>query len=178
MIGTPTILQLREDLSIKLSRATPEDLGYIARIYDRAVKNSTATFDTETRTPDEWNHWLTHYHGNQRPVWVVSLDGKPAGWCALSQAYKHTAYRATAEPMVFLDESAQHKGLGPTVMMFLEDQARELGFHTLISRVCDEQERVRRMLKRVGYYEVGTEKHVGRKFDRWLDVVIHQKLLD
>ncbi len=178
MIGeATTTLQLRENLSIQLRRAAADDLELIARIYDEAVRNTTATFDTEVRTPEEWSSWLDDYHGEHHPVWVVRIDEKPAGWCALSPAYKHAAYGAATAPMVFLDTTVQHKGLGPALMMFLEDEARSLKFHSMISRVCSEQKGVRRMLERVGYQEVGTEQQVGRKFGRWLDVVIHQKLL-
>jgi len=171
-------LQLREDLSIRLRRAGPEDLPRIAEIYNHAVLRTTATFDTELRSDDEWEHWLKEHHGDHHPVWVLFLEDSMAGWCSLSPPYRHRAYRFNAEPMAFLAAEAQHKGLGPALLMFLDEEARKLGFHNLICRVCCELEGVIRLLERVGFSRVGVMREAGRKFDRWLDVVSMQKLLE
>ena len=178
MIGEATTLQLREDLAIRLRRAAAADLAEIARIYSHAVLNTTATFDTELRGDDQWRSWLERHHGDHHPVWVVILEDRIAGWCSLSPPYRHSAYAFNAEPIVFLSPEAQHKGMGPALLMFLEDEARALGFHNLICRVCSELKVVLRLLERVGYRRVGVVRQAGWKFERWLDVVLLQKLLE
>jgi phosphinothricin acetyltransferase len=178
MTAQMTTLQLREDLSIRLRRAVHDDLPRIAEIYSHAVLSTTATFDTELRSDEAWGHWLETHHGDHHPVWVLYLEDRMVGWCSLSPPYRPSAYRFNAEPMVFLAAEAQHKGLGPALLMFLEDEARKLGFHNLICRVCCELEGVIRLLERVGFRRIGIVREAGRKFDRWLDVVSLQKLLE
>ena len=176
---TETItLQLRTDLAIGLRRAVLGDMPDIARVYEHAVLNTTATFDTELRNDEEWRHWLLEHHGDTHPVWVVTLDEQMVGWCSLSPPYRYSALRYNAEPMVYLAPAGQHKGLGPALLMFLEDEARRLGYHNLICRVCFELKGVIRLLERVGFKQVGLIEQGARKFDRWLDVVVLQKLLE
>ena len=178
MSNQGTTLQLREDLAIRLRRATVEDLPEVARVYQHVVLNTTATFDTELRSEEEWKSWLETHHGDHHPVWVVLMEDKVVGWCSLSPPYRPSAYRFNAEPIVFLLPEAQHKGMGPALLMFLEDEARKLGFHNLICRVCSELKVVLRLLERVGFRRTGVMRQAGRKFDRWLDVVSFQKLLE
>ena len=49
------------------------DAEAIATIYNEAILETTATFDTETKTADERRSWLES-HGDRHPVLVAELD--------------------------------------------------------------------------------------------------------
>ena len=56
--------------------------------------------------------------------------------------------------------------------------ARDHGFHSVIARIVGEPRRLDRALHAAcGFEQVGRESEVGRKFNRWLDVVVMQKML-
>ena len=47
-----------------------------------------------------------------------------------------------------------------------------------ISQIVHENEPSLKMAARQGFEHVGTLKQVGRKFDRWLDVVLMEYVID
>jgi phosphinothricin acetyltransferase len=107
----------------------------------------------------------------------VLLDRNVVGWCSLSPAYSKSAYRFATTPAIYLDKPAQHKGLGRPLLNFLEEEAKRLGYHAVVSDICTENEAVLRMLAHMGWRRIGVLREVGYKFDRWLDVAIYQKIL-
>jgi L-amino acid N-acyltransferase len=57
------------------------------------------------------------------------------------------------------------------------EEARRLGFHSLIARVAEGSEESLHLNRSMGFVHVGTLKEVGRKFGRVIDVHILQLLL-
>ena len=55
--------------------------------------------------------------------------------------------------------------------------AGQHGFHTVIARIVGGHDASIALHKRLGFDEVGIEREVGRKFGKWLDVVVMQRLL-
>ena len=51
------------------------------------------------------------------------------------------------------------------------------GFHAVFARIVDGHDASIGLHRNAGFEIVGTEREVGRKFGRWLDVVVMQKLL-
>ena len=51
------------------------------------------------------------------------------------------------------------------------------GFHSVIGRIVGGHDASIALHRALGFDDVGTEREVGRKFGRWLDVVVMQKLL-
>jgi L-amino acid N-acyltransferase YncA len=52
-------------------RATPEDSGAIARIYNEGIADRVATFETRLRSAEDVRAWFDGVH----PVVVVERDG-------------------------------------------------------------------------------------------------------
>ena len=51
------------------------------------------------------------------------------------------------------------------------------GFHAVMARIVDGHEASIALHQKCGFDMVGVEREVGRKFGRWLDVVVMQRLL-
>jgi len=62
-------------------------------------------------------------------------------------------------------------------MTAVVDRAREAGVHTLIGLVSADNVASLRLHAGLGFVEVGRLREVGRKFDRWLDLVYLQLML-
>ena len=61
--------------------------------------------------------------------------------------------------------------------LMLLDTATQHGFHTVIGRISGGNEASVALHHRCGFETVGVEREVGRKFSRWLDVVVVQRVL-
>jgi len=70
------------------------------------------------------------------------------------------------------------RGVGRALIEALLDRARADGVHAVIAGIDAENERSLRFHERLGFVEVARMPEVGRKFDRWLDLVLLQRLLD
>jgi L-amino acid N-acyltransferase YncA len=51
------------------------------------------------------------------------------------------------------------------------------GFHAVFARIVGDHEASIRLHEAAGFEIVGTEREVGRKFGRWLDVMVMELLL-
>ncbi len=163
-------------MSLCIRRATTSDLPAITGIYNDAILNSTATFDTEPKSLEEAAGWLAS-HGDRYPVLVAELDGEVVGWSSLSQWSDRRAYDGTAETTFYVAAGHRGRGVGRALKAAIIDEARRFGLHSLIARVAEGSDASLHLNESFGFRRVGTLKEVGHKFGRMLDVHILQKML-
>jgi phosphinothricin acetyltransferase len=156
--------------------ADAADLPAIAEIYNDAVLHSTATFDTQPWTKDVQARWLQQ-HGHPYAVLVDDQKGEVMGWASLGPYRPKVAYRLTVEDSVYVRSDVQGGGIGALLLARLLEVAADNGFHAVIARIVDGNPTSERLHRRLGFRRVGVEREVGRKFERWLDVVVMQKVL-
>lgn len=164
-----------KEVSIRLAGVA--DAESIAGIYNHYVLHSTATFDTDAKSVEDRERWITE-RGPEHPV-VVATDADDAviGWGALSPYSPRPAWGHTVEVAVYVSPERLARGIGPLLLADLVERARTVGHHALVSRIVSENGPSIRMAERAGFSRVGTLREVGRKFDRWLDVVVFELLL-
>lgn len=162
--------------SVIVRRAKEEDAGDIARIYNYAVLNTTATFDMEPKSVEDRVEWLRE-HGEQYPVFVAELNNKIVGWSSLSPYGERPAYRFTVENAIYIDCEYQGRGIGSLLLQVLLQSADESGYHAVIALVVKGNDSSARLHERFDFKLVGVMHEVGRKFDRWLDLLIYEKIL-
>ncbi|MBS0209306.1 MAG: N-acetyltransferase [Planctomycetes bacterium] len=162
--------------SATIRRAELADLPAIADIYNEAIRNTTATFDTEVKDLANRRQWFES-HGDRHPILVMVVDGAVVGWASLSPWSERRAYDETAETTFYVQASHQGLGIGRQLKAAIIDEARRLGFHSLIARVAEGSSASLHLNLQFGFVMVGTLRQVGRKFGRLLDVHILQKML-
>jgi L-amino acid N-acyltransferase YncA len=156
--------------------ATLDDAEGIRAIYNREVLEGTATFDLRPRSPEDQRLWLTDRSGAHAVM--VAVDGDEVlGFGSLSAYRDRPAYSTTVEDSVYVAPGHQGKGVGRAVLEALVEAAELRGFHTVIGRIAGGNEASIALHRRCGFEVVGVEREVGRKFRRWLDVTIVQKVL-
>ncbi|MGE5554221.1 MAG: N-acetyltransferase family protein [Betaproteobacteria bacterium] len=160
---------------LQVVQAAEEHLPGITAIYNEAVQNSTATFDTEPKTLDDRRRWLAE-HGEAYPV-LVALDpaGQVLAWGSLSPYSDRLAYRFTVEDSLYVHPQARGQGLGSLLLGRLVELAQEHNYHTIIAKIVDGNAASLAVHRRHGFTDVGTMRQVGYKFGRWLDVTILQR---
>ncbi|MFM2206953.1 MAG: hypothetical protein RL213_928 [Bacteroidota bacterium] len=151
------------------------DLPAIREIYNEAVLNGTATFDTELRSAERQEEWF-RAHGSNHPVLVAESEGTVAGWASLSPWSERKAYDRTVEVSVYVHHSHRGKGLGSRLLELVTLEGEKCGNHTILSRITEGNEISIHLHEKNGYRIVGTLKECGFKFGRYLDVVLMQKV--
>ncbi len=165
---------MSEPLDVRL--AGPEDAPAILAIYNREVTGSTVTFDMVPRTLAEQHEWLAARSGAHAAVVAVE-DGRVVGFGSLSPYRDRPAYSTTVEDSVYVDPTCQGRGVGRALLGELVRLATAHGFHAMMARVVDGHEASIALHRACGFELIGVEREVGRKFGRWLDVALMQRLL-
>lgn len=165
-------------MECRIRRAVADDAAAITDIYNHYIKESVATFDTESKTVEERLAWMAGRE-DRHPVLVCEDDeGKILAWGALSPYASRPAWSHTAEVAVYVARDRVGSGIGPRLLSALMEHAREHGLHALVSQIVSENEASLRMTERAGFERVGHLREVGFKHGRWLDVVIMQYALE
>ena len=160
--------------SIRLAdRGDAEAINAIQNYY---VVHSTATFLTDPLTLEQRLAWLEN-RSQAHPVVVAEIDGSVVGWGSLEVFRSRPAYRHTAEFSIYVHQEWHRRGIGRAILADLVTRARALGHHALVGGCCSESTAVIALLEASGFSRVAHFREVGRKFDRWLDVVFLQRLL-
>jgi L-amino acid N-acyltransferase YncA len=154
------------------------DAEDIRAIYNPEVLESTVTFDLVPRTLDEQLAWQ-HERSGAHAVLVAIDDatGELLGYASLSGYKTRAAYATTVEDSVYIRRDQQGRGVGKLLLAELLAVATAHGFHAVMARIVGGHDASIALHARLGFEIVGTEREVGRKFGRWLDVVVMQKLL-
>lgn len=155
--------------------AVISDLPGITEIYNEAILETVATFDTDPKTNDEQERWFTE-HGQANPIVVAEESGIIVGWAALSKWSDRCAYSEAAEISLYVRKHHQGKGIGRKLMKAVLDKGRAAGLHTVLARIAEGNEISVHLHETMGFKHVGIMKEVGKKFNRLLDVYLMQKL--
>ena len=162
---------------ITLRLATSADAAEIAEIYNREVLGTTSTFDLVPRSIEAQREWLAARSGAFAAIVAVDASRRVVGFAALSPYKDRAAYTTTVEDSVYVHRDVNGRGIGKLLLTRLIEIARESGFHAVIARIEATGTTSRALHASCGFELVGIERQVGRKFNRWLDVAVMQKLL-
>jgi phosphinothricin acetyltransferase len=153
--------------------ANESDILAITDIYNEAVLNTTATFDTDTKSVEDRLAWFRN-HDDKHPIIVAEIAGRVVGWGSLSRWSDRVAYDTTAEVSFYVHVDHRQKGIGKQLLEVLTLEGERVGLHSLISRITSDNEASIHLHEIFQFEKAGVLKEVGRKFDSFLDVHIMQ----
>src|SRR3954454_11717279 len=158
--------------------ATAADAEPIRAIYNAEVTGTTFVFDIRPRSVADQIEWLDD-HAGAHPA-IVATDGDSGaviGFGSLSPYRSRPAYATTVEDSVYVHSGHRGRGVGRLLLGELVRLGTARGFHAMIGRIVDRNEPSIKLHEACGFQLVGIEREVGRKFGRWLDVAVMQRML-
>jgi len=164
----------RPELAVRLAR--PADAEAIRSIYNLEVTESTVTFDLVPRTPTDQQVWLADHDG-VHPAVVAERNGEVVAFGSLGPYRSRPAYATTVEDSVYVRRDSRGAGCGRAIVGELVRLGTVHGFHSVMARIVGGHQASIGLHQACGFELVGIEREVGRKFGRWLDVVLMQRLL-
>ena len=162
---------------LTIRKAVQKDLAAVTDIYNQAILNTTATFDTNTKTVDEQKPWFDK-HGAKYPILVALEDKGIVGWASMSAWSDRCAYADTAEISLYVREGCRGKGVGRKLSGAILKAGREAGLHTAIARIAAGNDISILLAESLGFKHIGVMKEVGKKFGKLLDVYMMQIIFD
>jgi phosphinothricin acetyltransferase len=158
-------------LAVRPARA--EDAARIAAIWNREVRETLATTDTEPRDVGAQRAWLAE-HSPAYPVLVAIEGERLVGYAALTPYRPKPAFRGTVEDSVYIDRAWRGRGVGSLLVAHLIERARAAGHHSMLARITADNHASRRLHESLGFRLVGVEEEVAFKLGRWIDVATYQ----
>ena len=148
----------------------PEHWPEVARIYADGIATGNATF--ETAVP-EWEAWDRSHLPAHR--FVAVEDGRVLGWAAVSPVSDRCAYGGVVENSVYVDASAQGRGVGRRLLEALVESTERDGIWTIQAGIFPENEASLELHRRCGFRVVGTRERIGKHHGVWRDVVLMER---
>ncbi len=159
-----------------IRHATVADAEALRSIYNYEVEHTTNTFDLVPRTLGEQQDWIRNREG---ALGVIAADvgGDIAGFASLSPYRDRPAYNTTVEDSIYVNRHHRGGGIGKALLGELISMAETRGFHTVLAHIAGGHEPSVALHRSCGFEITGTQREVGRKMGRWLDVVVMQRML-
>jgi L-amino acid N-acyltransferase len=157
--------------------AEPRDAEAIRAVYNLEVLESTVTFDLVPRTLAEQARWIEEHSGGHPAIVAVDDDDTVFGFASLSPFRARAAYAPTVEDSVYVHRDSRGQGVGELLLREILLLGTNHGFHSVMARIVGGHDTSIALHRKCGFQEIGCEREVGRKFGRWLDVVLMQMML-
>lgn len=163
---------------MRVRAASPADLPGILTIYNDVVASSTAIYTDQASTLDQRRAWFDDRVTRGFPVLVAVEGAAVLGFTSFGEFRgSWPGYAFTVEHTVLVGSGQRSRGIGTALLEALLPIAAAMGKHVIVGGIDAENEPSLRFHERLGFERVAHLRQVGRKFDRWLDLVFMQKFL-
>jgi L-amino acid N-acyltransferase YncA len=147
----------------------PLDWPEVVEIYADGIATGVATFEV---APPSWERWDAA-HPSIRVVAVV--EGRIAGFCALSPVSDRRCYRGVAEESVYVASWAQGRGVGRALLDEAIARSEAAGIWTLEAGIFPENKPSLRLHLGCGFRLVGVRERLGEVDGLWRDVLLLER---
>lgn len=161
---------------IVVRAAEARDLDAIVDIYNYAVRETTATFDTEPVTALGRREWFAQF-GSEHPLLVAETASSVAGFAYYLPYRSRPAYRTSKESTIYVAPERHRQGIASALYAELFGRARANGVHAIVAVLGGDNPASEALHVKFGFRFVGRLREVGRKFDRWVDTQYYELLL-
>ena len=166
-----------------IREATDADLPAILGLYNALIPTTTIAWTDRLDTLPEREAWFAKRQAAGEPVLVAVDDtsGAVVGYTnygPFRDNDKWPGYRYTAELTIHVAVSHHGTGIGRALVDALVERATANGIHVLVAAVDGANDGSVRFHERCGFTEVGRMPETGWKHDRWLELVLLQRVLD
>jgi phosphinothricin acetyltransferase len=164
-------------LGVQIRPALIADMPGVLEITNQAILNTTAIWTLTPATLQSREQWLADRQGKGFPVLVAEHQGEVVGFASFSEFRPHEGYLHTVEHSLYVAPGVQGRGVGGLLLQAVIDKAVDLNKHVMVAGIEARNVASIKLHEAYGFERVGYLPEVGRKFDRWLDLLFMQRVL-
>jgi L-amino acid N-acyltransferase len=161
--------------------ANATDMVAVCDLYNALIPTTTVAWTETPQSLEERLSWFAEQQKRLYPVLVAEEAGGVVGFASYGSFRgdgRRPGYRFTVEHTIHVAETHWGAGVGRALLEALIERARNTGHHVLVGGIDADNAASLRFHERLGFAEVARMPQVGRKFDRWLDLVLVQLILN
>ena len=171
------------DMPLSIRDVQISDAPRLIEIYSYYVLNTAVSFEYDVPSVDEFVRRIKNTT-EQYPYLVCVKDNKVVGYAYAGAYSSRKAYEWTAAASIYVDKDYHRQGIGSLLYDSLEEKLKAQGIVNLLAGVafCDKEDEYlshdsRKFHICKGYSQVAHMIKIGKKFDRWYDLLWFQKRL-
>jgi phosphinothricin acetyltransferase len=168
-----TVFLILSVMAISYRKPNRNDLQAIATIYNHAVRNTAATFDTEEKQPSYFEQFLAG--DDIYRMMLAVIDGDVVAYAGTYPFSQRKAYAQMAELMIYVHPEWQRKGVGSALLAEIHQGAFLAGFYTVLALINKDNCHMHRAVEKEGYVYKGEMTDVACKFGERHSLVIYQR---
>ena len=169
-----------ESSALTIRDAADADLPVLRDLYNATILTTTGAWTDRLQTLRERRAWFRRQQRDQYPVLVADVAGSVVGFTAYGSfrgSGKWPGYRHTVEHTIHVHEDYWGLGIGRSLLEALIERARADDVHVVVAAIDSANTESIAFHERLGFATVARMPEVGRKFDRWLDLVLMQRII-
>ncbi|GJL81498.1 MAG: N-acetyltransferase [marine bacterium B5-7] len=164
--------------TIDIRSTRNDDIEQIQQIYADAVLHTTASFELIPPDTEEMLHRFQDVVAHGHPHLVACQNDNVLGYCYASAFKSRPGYRHTVECSVYVHNDMRRQGVAVRLLESLINQCRQRQVHRMIAVIGDVANTASiRLHEKLDFTHAGVLTEVGFKFDRWIDVVLMERVL-
>jgi len=162
--------------AIRLARA--DDAPALREIYNEAVEDGFATFQTPPRSVEEQRQLIFAAERDPRhPILLAEVRNWVCGFAAIEPHDDRHGLEDIGEVVVFVHRSFRSYGVGRQLMRLVQEKGAQLGYRKLVGRVLADNQESLRLCQATGWRIVGSHEQHARHGAGLRDVVIVEHLV-
>ena len=175
-------------MEITIREFSANDIAELTKLYNHYIRESAITFDLQPYTIERrQKDWMSHYaHSGRHRLFIAQHEGSVAkdfrdplivGYASSSQFASKAAYETSVETSIYLDKDFLGEGVGSRLYESLFSALAEEDVHRAYAGITLPNDASIAIHRKFGFEQAALYKEVGRKFDRYWDVVWFEKAM-
>ena len=161
---------------MRIREASEDDLPGILAIYNHVIATSNAVYTETPAALEDRRTWFAARRAGNFPV-LVADDSDIVGFASFGDFRPWPGYALSVEHSVYVRDAAQRRGVGTALVQRLIEEAQRRGKHVMIGGVDAANVASIGLHRKLGFTDAGVLREVARKFGRWLDLILMQRML-
>lgn len=159
---------------LEIRQAVISDAVGISSIWNYEIRTGVSTFNSVEKTEADIVRLIENTGAATQ---VAYNDGSLLGFVTYGPFRNGVGYAHSKEHTIYLAKEARGQGAGRALMERICEVAKADEVHALMAGIGGENTAGIAFHESLGFRHVATVPEVGRKFGRWMDLVLMQKLI-
>ncbi len=166
---------------LTIREVRPDDAERLVQIYEYYVLNTAVSFEYDVPTVGEFRKRINDTRAKY-PYLVCVEDNVIVGYAYAGLYSSREAYAWTVTASIYVDKDYRRQGVGSLLYAELEKRLKVQGIVNILAGIAYSDTEDKYLThdscnfhKKEGYCKVAHMDSIGKKFDRWYDLVWMQK---
>ena len=149
----------------------------VVDIYNEHILLGVSNMVESTVDVSEIEKWIANFNNRERLYVCIDDKQNVIGWGIIKKYSDREGYRFACETAIYLKSSETGKGYGSKMKRFMIEECKRLDYHHMVAKIFSTNIASIVYNQKIGYEIVGTQKEIGYRDGKWLDMVIMQYII-